>query len=174
MGHIKTNVGKREKMSKHHLKPIIIWKFLLMMMEQLNKVCGTKHDIFFGAKILKRRLLVAMQSLEVNVVKDIITKTRPLKVMTGVQQCQISSHISLNTRLFYLLWRPFCLCFDKVKYIESLMKLTQKKQDGGVKLVNVFKAKGTLTMHKICINENHCCKTLHLLVEVNNHLVERH
>lgn len=52
------------------------------------------------------------------------------------------------------------------------MNLTQKKQDGGLKLVNVFKAKGTLTMHKICINKNHCSKTLHLLVEVNNHLVE--
>lgn len=27
-------------------------------------------------------------------------------------------------------------------------------------------------MHKICINKNHCNKTLQLLVEVNNHLVK--
>jgi hypothetical protein len=52
------------------------------------------------------------------------------------------------------------------------MKLAQKKQNGGLKLINVFQAKGTLTMHKICMNKNHCSKTLHLLVEVNNHLVE--
>ncbi len=59
-----------------------------------------------------------------------------------------------------------------MKYIESLMKLAQKKQDGGLKLVYVFKAKGTLIMQKNCINKNHCSKILHLLVEVNNHLVE--
>jgi hypothetical protein len=52
------------------------------------------------------------------------------------------------------------------------MKLAQKKQDGELKLVYVFKAKGTLIMQKNCINKNHCSKILHLLVEVNNHLVE--
>lgn len=103
MRHIKENVGKMEKMSKHHLQPIIIWKLLLVMMEQLNKLWETKHDIFFGAKILKRKLLVVMQSLEVDVVKDISTKTRPLKVMKGVRQGQRSSHISSYMIVLFLM-----------------------------------------------------------------------
>lgn len=30
-------------------------------LEQLNRLCGTKHDIFFGAHMPKRKFLVEMQ-----------------------------------------------------------------------------------------------------------------
>jgi hypothetical protein len=36
----------------------------------------------------------------------------------------------------------------------------------------VINAKGTPTILKIWINKNHCNKTLHLFVEINNPLVE--
>jgi hypothetical protein len=35
-----------------------------------------------------------------------------------------------------------------------------------------MKVEGSHAMHKISINKNHCSKLLHLVVEINNHLVE--
>jgi hypothetical protein len=40
------------------------------------------------------------------------------------------------------------------------------------KLINFAKVERSHSLHKISINKNHCSKTLHLLVEINNNLVE--
>jgi hypothetical protein len=39
-------------------------------LEQLNHLCGTKHDVFFGVKIPRRKMLVEMKMLEVEKVKE--------------------------------------------------------------------------------------------------------
>ncbi len=52
------------------------------------------------------------------------------------------------------------------------MKITKKKHNETFKVEIVINAKGTPTILKIWINKNHCNKTLHLFVEINNPLVE--
>jgi len=61
----------------------------------------------------------------------------------------------------------------ELEYLESLVKLMQKKKDDSLKSSNLIKLKETLVIHKICINKCHQNKTLHILIEVNNHLIER-
>jgi hypothetical protein len=60
----------------------------------------------------------------------------------------------------------------ELEYLESLVKIIQKKKDDNMKSSNLIKLKETFTIHKICINKCHQNKTLHLLIEVNNHLIE--
>ncbi len=56
--------------------------------------------------------------------------------------------------------------------MESFVKLAKKKHDENLKLVNLTKAKGLVVVKRISVNKNHHSKTFHLLVEINNHLVE--
>lgn len=60
----------------------------------------------------------------------------------------------------------------KLESLESLIKLAKKKQDEGLKLVNLTKVEGPIVVHRIDIHKNHRIKTLHLLVELNNNLLE--
>jgi hypothetical protein len=62
--------------------------------------------------------------------------------------------------------------FGKLEYLKSIVKLTRKNCDEGLNLMNPIKVEGSHAMHKININKNHCSKLLHLVVEINNHLVE--
>jgi hypothetical protein len=52
------------------------------------------------------------------------------------------------------------------------VRITKKKHNETLKMAIVINAKGTPTVLKIWINKNHCNKTLHLFVDVNNPLVE--
>jgi hypothetical protein len=61
---------------------------------------------------------------------------------------------------------------EELEYLESLVKLARKK-DENVKITNLMKPKKPLTIRHICINKSHRSKTLHLLVQVGNNLVER-
>jgi hypothetical protein len=60
----------------------------------------------------------------------------------------------------------------EMEYLKSFMKLTRKKKDDSLKSSNLIKLEETLVIHKICINNCHETKTLHLLIEVNNYLIE--
>jgi len=62
--------------------------------------------------------------------------------------------------------------YDELEYLESLVKLTKKKRDENVKITNSMKPKKTLAIRHICINKNRCSKTLHLLIQVGNNLME--
>jgi hypothetical protein len=52
------------------------------------------------------------------------------------------------------------------------VKLARNKHDKNIIITNVIGVEGMPTIYRICINKSHCSKTLHLLVEINNNLVE--
>jgi hypothetical protein len=56
--------------------------------------------------------------------------------------------------------------------LESLVKLARKKRDKGLKTTNLTKVERLHAIRRININKNHHNKTLHLLVEINNNLIE--
>ncbi len=60
----------------------------------------------------------------------------------------------------------------ELEFLESMVKLARNRWDVGLKLVNFAKVERSHSLHKIIINKNHCHKTLHLLVEINNNLIE--
>jgi hypothetical protein len=56
--------------------------------------------------------------------------------------------------------------------LESLVKWSKKKKDEGLKSINLTKVEGPPAVRKINIHKNSHNKTLHLLVELNNNLLE--
>lgn len=53
-------------------------------LEQLNRLCGTKHDIFSR---VKRRLLVEMQTLKIDKTNDKTIGFGPMDVMKEGPSC---------------------------------------------------------------------------------------
>lgn len=58
------------------------------------------------------------------------------------------------------------------KHLESLVKLIKQKWNSEFGDNQTFLGSTPLTTHKICINKIHRNKTLHLMVEINNYVVE--
>ncbi len=60
----------------------------------------------------------------------------------------------------------------ELESLESLVKLARKKHNEGLKTINVTKVESSYVVQKININKSHYNKTLHLLVEISNHMVK--
>jgi hypothetical protein len=61
----------------------------------------------------------------------------------------------------------------ELEHLESLVKLARRRRDSEANDNQVSMVSAVPTLRKICINKTHRSKTLHLLVEINNYIVER-
>jgi len=60
----------------------------------------------------------------------------------------------------------------ELEHLESLVKLARRRRDSEVNENRVSMVSAVPTLRKICINKTHQSKTLHLLIEINNYIVE--
>jgi hypothetical protein len=60
----------------------------------------------------------------------------------------------------------------ELKHLEVLVRLVRQKKDLETTDNQVFMVSTVPTFRKICINKTHWSKTLHLLLEINNYVVE--
>ncbi len=60
----------------------------------------------------------------------------------------------------------------ELEHLESLVKLARRRRDSEVNENQVSMVSADPTLRRICINKTHRSKTLHLLVEINNYIVE--
>jgi hypothetical protein len=60
----------------------------------------------------------------------------------------------------------------ELEHFKSLMKLARWKKDAKATNNQVSVLSAAPTLRRICINKTHSSKTLHLLVEINNYVVE--
>jgi hypothetical protein len=60
----------------------------------------------------------------------------------------------------------------ELEHLESLVKLARRRRDIEVNENQVSMVSAIPTLRRICVNKTHQSKTLHLLVEVNNYIVE--
>ncbi len=60
----------------------------------------------------------------------------------------------------------------ELEHLESLVKLARRKRDSEAIENQVLVVSTILSLRKICINKTHRSKTLHLLVEISNYVVE--
>jgi len=60
----------------------------------------------------------------------------------------------------------------ELEHLESLVKLARRRKDSEANENQVSMVSVVPTLRKICINKTHRSKTLHLLVEINNYIVE--
>ncbi len=64
------------------------------------------------------------------------------------------------------------MILGELEHLESLVRLARQKKDSKAMDNQVSMVFAVLTFRKICINKTHQSKTLHLLVEINNYVVE--
>jgi len=60
----------------------------------------------------------------------------------------------------------------ELEHLESLVKLARRRKDSEANENQVSMVSVVPALRKICINKTHRNKTLHLLVEINNYIVE--
>jgi predicted aspartyl protease len=60
----------------------------------------------------------------------------------------------------------------ELEHLESLVKLARRKRDSEAIENQVSVVSAIPSLRKICINKTHRSKTLHLLVEISNYIVE--
>jgi hypothetical protein len=64
------------------------------------------------------------------------------------------------------------MILGELEHLESLVRLVRRKKDLEATNNQMFMVFTVSTFRKICINKTHRSKTLHLLVEINNYVVE--
>jgi hypothetical protein len=98
---------------------------------------------------------------------------RTIKVIKeGSSQSKILTHF-IKGKISLSPMETILSILGKFEYLESLVKLTRKKRDESVKTTNLVKLDEIATIRHIYINKSHKSKSLHLLVQVGNNLVER-
>jgi hypothetical protein len=60
----------------------------------------------------------------------------------------------------------------ELEHLESLVKLARRRRDSEANENQLSMVSIVPTLRQICINKTHRSKTLHLLVEINNYIVE--
>jgi len=60
----------------------------------------------------------------------------------------------------------------ELEHLESLVKVARKKKDAEATSNQISMVSAALTLRRLYINKTQRSKTLHMLVEVNNYLVE--
>jgi hypothetical protein len=126
-------------------------------LEQLNKLCGTEHDIFSRTRIPRRRLHVETLNVEVaneGETKSVLDFGRNPTIHSKVLHHFIKGKISLSP-METILAIP-----DELKSLKNLVKVAKRKRDEGTKIVNLTKVERMHVVCKININQNHWNKTL--------------
>ncbi len=78
----------------------------------------------------------------------------------------------IKGKIFLFLIETILTILNELESLESLVKLARKKCDEGLKTVNLTKVEGSHAIRRINIDKNCNNKTLHLLVEINNNMIE--
>jgi len=172
MGHTKDKCwkwgkdGKITSTSNNYLEVLVNDEEAIL--EQLNKLCDTKHDILFGVRIPRRILPMEIQDVEIVDEREIehINSTKNLIV------CSKILHHFIKGNFFLFPIEIILAILDELESLENMVKLTRKKRDEGLKTINLTKVEGSHAIQKININKNCRNKTLHLLVEINNNLIK--
>jgi hypothetical protein len=138
-------------------------------LQQLNKLCGSE-DIFSHMRVPRRRVPVEVATggdvPTPQIVGDGLGVDRNVAVRSKILSHFIKGKVSLSPM------ETILLVPGELEHLESLVKLARRRRDAKINENQVSMVSAVLTLRRICINKSHRSKTLHLLVEVNNYIVE--
>jgi len=173
LGHSKDRCWKKPKDGKSHSGTSNFLKVLLndeaVTLQQLNKLCGNEN-LFFYTRVPRSRVPVdvapggAVPTPEA--VGDGVGASRDTSVRSKILTHFIKGKVSLSP-MGTILIIP-----GELEHLESLVKLARRKKDSEATENQVSVVSTVPALRKICINKTHKSKTLHLLVEINNYVVE--
>jgi hypothetical protein len=136
---------------------------------QLNKLCGSE-TILSHTRVPRRRVPVEVATggdvPTPQIVGDGLGVDRDVAVRSKILSHFIKGKVSLSPM------ETILLVPGELEHLESLVKLARRKRDSEANENQVSTASAVPTLRRIYINKGHRSKTLHLLVEVNNYIVE--
>jgi len=173
LGHSENRCWKKPNDGKSHSGTTNFLEVLLndeaVTMQQLNKLCGNEN-LFSYTQMPRRRVPVdvapggAVPTHEA--IGDGVGANRDTSVRSKILAHFIKGKISLSP-METILMIP-----GELEHLESLVRLARQKKDSEATKNQVSMVSTVPTLRKICINKTHRSKTLHLLVEINNYVVE--
>jgi len=120
----------------------------------------------------RRKLPIKMQQHEMDVVDGRATKSGLVdNFIKGSSRSKIIIRL-IKGKISLSPMKTIFSIIRELEYLESLVKLAKKKHNDNIKFANVIGVGGTPTIRRICINKNHHSKILHLLIKINNNLIE--
>ncbi len=138
-------------------------------LQQLNKLCGSEN-LFSHTWVPRRRVPVEVAAGGADstpqTVGDGLGADRDATVKSKILSHFIKGKISLSP-METILMIP-----GELEHLESLVKLARRRKDSEANENQVSMVSVVPTLRKICINKTHRSKILHLLVEINNYIVE--
>jgi hypothetical protein len=175
LGHSKDRCWKKPKDGKSHSGIANFLEVLLndevATLQQLNKLCGDEN-LFSYTRVLRRRVPVLVDVAPGGAVPapeavgDGVGASRDTSVRSKILTHFIKGKVSLSP-METILMIP-----GELEHLESLVKLARRRRDSEATENQVSVVSAILALKKICINKTHRSKTLHLLVEINNYVVE--
>jgi hypothetical protein len=173
LGHSEDKCWKKPKDGKSHFGTVNFLEVLLndeaATLQQLNKLCGDEN-LFSHTRVPRRWVPVDVTQggavLTPEAVGDGVNARRDTSVRSKILAHFIKGKVSLSP-METILMIP-----GELEHLESLVKLARRKRDSEatenqVSVVSVIPAP-----RKIYINKTQRSKTLHLLVEINNYVIE--
>lgn len=108
-------------------------------LEQLNSLCGTKHDILSAVRIPRRRISVEIPDVEI--VEE--GETKHINFARNLTVCFKILHYFIKGKLSLSPMETILIILGELESLESLVKLRRKKCDEGLKIVNLTKVEGS-------------------------------
>jgi len=138
-------------------------------MQQLNKLCGNDNILSY-TKVPRRNMHVEVASNGAISSPEAIGEgtivNRKASVRSKILPHFIKGQISVSP-MEIILMIP-----KELEHFKSLIRLARRKRDAHATNNQVSMVSKALTQQQIYINKTHRSKTLHLLVEINNYVVE--
>jgi hypothetical protein len=173
LGHSEDKCWKKPKDGKSQYGATNFLEVLLndepTTMQQLNKLCGNEN-LFSYTRMPRRRILVDVAPGEAmptpEAIGDGVGASQDTSVKSKILAHFIKGKISLSP-METILMIP-----GELEHLESFVKLARRKKDSEATENQVSVVSTVPSLKKICINKTHRSKTLHLLMEINNYVVE--
>jgi len=173
LGHLEDKCWKKPKDGKVHTGSANFLEVMLndeeATLHQLNKLCGSEN-LFSYTRVPRRRMLVEVAPTAPGPTPDATIEGVGANQEESVRSKILSHFIKGKMSLTPI--ETVIMIPGELEHLESLVKVAQKKKDAEVASNQVSMVSTAPTLRHLCINKTHRSKTLHLLGEVNNYLVE--
>jgi hypothetical protein len=139
------------------------------ILHQLNELCGSEN-LFSYTRVPRRK-----NPVEVTPAASGLTADATIVGTEGNQEGYVKSKILsqfIKGKISLMPMETMMMIPGELEHLENLVKVARRKKDTEAATTQVTMVSAIPTLRRLCINETHRSKTLHLSVEVNQHLIE--
>jgi hypothetical protein len=141
-------------------------------LSELNHICGDDQHVFSRVGILKKRLLVIVRSTKDQ--EEGIGEEEHCESNLGTEatvKSKILSHF-IKGKISLTPMETILIILGELEFLEGLVKLAGKRKDVEGHKNHVAAIHTIPTIRRVNVNMPHRNKTLHLVVEINQALIE--